>query len=1163
MAARQTVRQAARRPRDAAIARYWRAVEMFSPPKLEAVNPRNGVRAVRSGDPLPWEAGSGLRPAARKCAWQHTVYCGVFSIEAVRDYLAKVFQDTGGENHDGRISGHGALLAFTVDADGKLIKDSVTLSACGWAVGRSDSPGPDEPTWLDGFPEAEAHCSQLLLALGDGKVEVRGGHVLPGENSLLRMAGRLAIGAALDGVTGGLSTLARESLGRLLSGPLGKAASDAAGKATESFAQGARSAYEQRRRGAGGTEAADADDTDGRNGSADGEDAAGSADGSPPALGTNPLTLADLAGVTKWLTDKLGVTEILDPGTARIKSFQVGETKADEAPQQDLLNSFIADDLDRVADALAEGRGGTVLERYLTPDEELDVGARVDVREDPLTVLNGVGAHLVPDGCWPSDYPLALSQQFAVNQVRQELLAADGSFSVNGPPGTGKTTLLRDVVAALVTERATQLARLDSPARAFTSTPHVYHVDGRRHTVHQLVDSLTGYEMVVASANNGAVENITQEIPALSALPEKWHEDASYLREPATSLSEGQPVWGAVAARLGRRSHRRDFVERFWWADPRRDTKAPREELPGPRGLRAVLADSAQQPDQRGWRQAVAHFRAAESEVERLRTERVEAANELYGLGEAIEEAERAEAAAARAREELPAAQRAAQTAATTSGQRTRDADRCSVELNDHAAREPGLVTAVFTLGRANREWHAQQKRLLNAADTARSEADIARRAYEQSQREVDRLRAAIDGAGTAQARLDERRRRIAGVRAHWGSHVPDLADYAPHAPREAEEGRERSAPWSDPEFTRARAQLFVEALRLHEAFLLAGGKAVRESLNTAMQVVKGAAPAGLSAGAVRAAWQWLFLTVPVVSTTFASYDRMFAGLGAGALGWLFIDEAGQAAPQMAVGALWRTRKAVVVGDPKQLEPVVVLPFTAQQRLRAHYGVAETWVPKGTSVQQLADRTNTWGTRLPDTSGEGDELWVGAPLRVHRRCDTPMFTVSNDIAYGGMMVDGVSEQGRKKFTAARRSVWWHVAGTEARGHWVPEEGRALERAVSRLREQGLPDDELFVLSPFKAVATEAKKVLRGTVDPDRIGTVHTAQGKESDVVILVLGTARDAAGSRGWASQSANLLNVAVSRAKRCLIVIGDHDAWQEHRFFSTLSHELSQYRPG
>src|SRR5262249_42282633 len=130
--------------------------------------------------------------------------------------------------------------------------------------------------------------------------------------------------------------------------------------------------------------------------------------------------------------------------------------------------------------------------------------------------------------------------------------------------------------------------------------------------------------------------------------------------------------------------------------------------------------------------------------------------------------------------------------------------------------------------------------------------------------------------------------------------------------------------------------------------------------------------------------WATLFLAVPLVSTTFASVERMLGRLPPESLGWLLVDEAGQALPQAAVGAILRCRGALVVGDPLQIEPVVALPEQLTRAVCAQMGVdPERYAAPAASVQTLADAASPYSSEMRTRDGS---RVVGSPLLVHRRC---------------------------------------------------------------------------------------------------------------------------------------------------------------------------------
>lgn len=873
----------------------------------------------------------------------------------------------------------------------------------------------------------------------------------------------------------------------------------------------------------------------------------------------DPLADPDLEAILREAHQACAVDgmDIASAGI-RIRCQQVRVRRdGDEQPKTDFLNSQYLYELEEVRHALAAGECGPALTAYLTADDQIYAESRRDVLDTELReeIVARIGPGRIPAGRWPSNpaHSLASSQQFAVNEALDALGSSGGLMGVNGPPGTGKTTMLREIIAANVVTRAERLAQLAKPDDGFVTSSGA---DGSR--VWRLRPELTGFEMVVASSNNAAVENISNELPVQEALHEQWHHLPGYFRATATDVlraanpaarTHNTQAWGLIAARLGKKDHRRKFADAFWFGT------ANDPEGPPPTPIRDALRQY--NPEQDGtWGEAVAAFRRAHTAVtdllaprqlaEQHRTELAAAHGDMAALEIELDElADQYKQPGAQLNKHIISRDRAAAD--------TRAWDQHYLA---HEAAKPSWWRIVVDGWQVKKDWQADAKRITDARAATYT-------SYLKHAREVERLapkcQALQASIATAQSRRGTVQQRISNLQALTATEEATVPGYPSESWFRDESLREMQAPWLDETLNQARSELFLSALTLHRAFFSCSKSSVGR-LGAAVDVVLGKPPFKLPPTAVIQAWQLLFLMVPVVSTTFASMRTMFNGLPPETLGWLFIDEAGQAKPQDAVGAIWRSRRVLAVGDPRQLQPIIVMPDDAENTLGHAFAVSDTWVPSRTSVQALADRIGVWGTTI--TTPQGDQspadapqrVWISAPLRVHRRCDEPMFSICNHIAYGGIMIQG----NHCTCTDLPPTGWIDVPNPRCRHKVQPDEIDELNRLIDELTSTyHVREKDIFIIAPFRPIVDHIRRHILNRHPGIGGGTVHSVQGQEASIVILILGGDPDRRRSKTWAGDEPHLINVAVSRAKHRLYVIGDYKSWAPVGYFKHLAQRL------
>jgi hypothetical protein len=251
----------------------------------------------------------------------------------------------------------------------------------------------------------------------------------------------------------------------------------------------------------------------------------------------------------------------------------------------------------------------------------------------------------------------------------------------------------------------------------------------------------------------------------------------------------------------------------------------------------------------------------------------------------------------------------------------------------------------------------------------------------------------------------------------------------------------------------------------------------------------------------------------------------------------VIIDEASQCDVASALPLLYRAKRAIVCGDPKQLRHLSWLREDRQAALASQHGLSAS------QRSQWNYRTHSLLDVVNGALPSQDDVVL---LDEHYRSLPQIIEFSNRRFYGGAF----RTMTRRPDTIGARSVELRrINGTRNKHGYNVEEAEAILKEIEKIAKAQAkkPANErlsIGVLSPYRDQVnylnrTLASKLKSKTLqDHDIIcGTAHTFQGDERDVMLLSFCADPTSHRSTVTFLNNENLFNVAVTRARRRQVI--------------------------
>jgi very-short-patch-repair endonuclease len=266
----------------------------------------------------------------------------------------------------------------------------------------------------------------------------------------------------------------------------------------------------------------------------------------------------------------------------------------------------------------------------------------------------------------------------------------------------------------------------------------------------------------------------------------------------------------------------------------------------------------------------------------------------------------------------------------------------------------------------------------------------------------------------------------------------------------------------------------------------------------------------------------------------------------AGLFDIVVIDEASQCDIASALPLFYRAKRAVVIGDPQQLSHISTIEKHREQQLQVKHGLTEARdMPYTFADNSLFDMSVT-------CAGETSVI----SLREHFRSHSDIIGFSNRQWYGESLRVCTDYRRLRRVDASTPGILWtdvagRVQSPRGKSALNQEEAAAVVAGVEDLLLRREFAGTVGVVTPFRAQANRIADLLFKRLPAsvtDRaaliVDTAHGFQGDERDVMFFSPCVGPDLGrGAKYFLSSTGNLFNVAITRARSLLHVVGNRDA--------------------